>query len=103
MPGYTRSARRITTRGSLRAAWNSLDLFSAAAAQDFLAEKLARISDDEEVQNVALEIILGFGVLAVEAEREEVEALAAIDTSSPPDPKSSEPSETEPERKDIPW
>lgn len=100
MPGYLRSMRRTSSRGSLRAAWNSLDLFSAKDAEDFLAEKLKHIANQpkDKVEDVALEIILGAMLLAVEAEREEVEALAAVDTATPPDPR---PQETE--REDIPW
>lgn len=81
MPGYLASVRRIGMRGSLRAAWNSLDLFQGDDAEAFLKEKLERISKDPDVQEVALDIILGFGVLAVEADREERIHLARL---SPP-------------------
>ncbi len=100
MPGYLRSVRRISKTSSLRAAWNSLDLFTATDAADFLAEKLKHIANQpkDKIEDVALEVILGAMLLAVEAEREEVEALAAVDTATPPDPR---PQETE--REDIPW
>ena len=99
MPGYIASSRRINKCGSMRAAWNDLDLFTGAAAEDFLKEKLERLSDNESTQKVALEIILGFGLLAVEAEREEAAALAAVNTPHPPEPRPHE----NPEEKDIPW
>jgi hypothetical protein len=100
MPGYLRSTRRISSKGSLRAAWNSLDLFSGKDAEDFLAEKLRHIANQpkDKIEAVALEVILGCMLLAVEAEREEQEALAAVDTTSPPDPRPSEAP-----REDIPW
>lgn len=101
MPGYLRSVARIGKTHSLRAAWNSLDLFTAKDAEDFFAEKLTHIanqSSKERIKEVALDVMFGAMLIAVEAEREEQEALAAVNTSDPPDPR---PHETP--NKEIPW
>lgn len=100
MPGYVASTRRITHYGGyggLRAAWNSLDLFTADDAEDFLAEKLQSISDEDPVKERALQIILGFGLLAVEADREERAHLAEIEERKPP------PDPERPRKEGISW
>lgn len=81
LPGYTAAARRLANHHTFKAAWEELEVFPAESAEEWLAEKLLRLrnarKDDSRFDEMALDVLLGFGMLCVEADREKtrLEAL----------------------------
>lgn len=73
MPGYTPAARRLANHASFKAAWESLEVFPAQSAEEWLDEKLVRLRnarEHESFDDMALDVLLAFGMLCVEAERQ---------------------------------
>lgn len=74
LPGYTAAARRLANHPTFKAAWEALEVFPAQSAEEWLSEKLLRLrnarKDDSRFDDMALDVILAFGLLCVEADRE---------------------------------
>lgn len=71
VPGLPEAQRRIMLNcGRLLAAWNSLEIISWRDAEDYLKEQLAGFrSLDDKGRTQVLMIVLGFAMVAVEADR----------------------------------
>lgn len=73
MPGVMGSQRRFNLHGGrVLPAFESLDLIGVDAALDFLEEPLGWMVADEDRFNGIIGMVLSFGILCVEAERERV-------------------------------
>jgi len=74
LPGYTAAARRLASHQTFKGAWEALEIFPAESAEEWLAEKLLRLrnarKDDSRFDEMALDVLLAFGMLCVEADRE---------------------------------
>lgn len=85
LPGYNATMRLVQgTSGQTMfgPAWSKLELFPLAAAHDFLApklKKLATVKDPDEAVELGMEIALGFGIMAVFADRENTEYIRGIE------------------------
>lgn len=74
LPGYAAAARRLANNPSFKAAWEELEVFPAESAEEWLTEKLIRLrnarGDESRFDELALDVLLAFGMLCVEADRE---------------------------------
>lgn len=82
LPGYNAMVRRLAAFHDFKGMFGSLELFTVEDAESFLHEKLdaaVGYKNPERRQAALTEIVLGFAILCVFAERENVEFLAEID------------------------
>lgn len=77
LPGYTAAARHLANHDTFKAAWEALEVFPVESAEEWLAEKLLRLrnarKDDSRFDEMALDVLLAFGMLCVEADREKTQ------------------------------